>query len=52
MTLRDLQRISEAFRFSLQNILHTRIAYPEEKPREQKDARESGRGGASPAHAA
>ncbi|HEX4667435.1 MAG TPA: HDIG domain-containing protein [Chthoniobacterales bacterium] len=30
LTLRDLKRIGERFRFTLMNMLHTRIAYPKE----------------------
>jgi cyclic-di-AMP phosphodiesterase PgpH len=30
LTLRDLKKIAERFRFTLMNMLHTRIAYPKE----------------------
>ncbi|MEO7168684.1 MAG: HDIG domain-containing metalloprotein [Spartobacteria bacterium] len=30
LTLRDLRKIAERFRFTLMNMLHTRIAYPKE----------------------
>jgi len=30
LTLRDLRRIAESFRFTLQTMLHTRIAYPKD----------------------
>ena len=30
LTLRDLKKITERFRFTLMNMLHTRIAYPKE----------------------
>ena len=30
LTLRDLRTIAERFRFTLMNMLHTRIAYPKE----------------------
>jgi len=53
LTMRDLNRVSEAFRFSLQNILHTRIAYPDDRNKEGRESRENNRGeGASPASAA
>lgn len=35
LTLRDLRKIAESFRFTLQTMLHTRIAYPkDEEPTE------------------
>ena len=38
LTLRQLKTIAERFRFTLMNMLHTRIAYP----KEGKTAREDG----------
>ncbi|MBC8127260.1 MAG: HDIG domain-containing protein [Gloeobacteraceae cyanobacterium ES-bin-144] len=33
LTLREIKAIGESFRFSLQNMLHSRIAYPKDEPK-------------------
>ena len=40
LTLKEIRLIGESFRFSLKNILHTRIAYPKDDkdPKAEKDA--------------
>ena len=38
LTLRDLKKIAERFRFTLMNMLHTRIAYPKEGKAAERDA--------------
>ena len=37
LTLRDLKKIAERFRFTLMNMLHTRIAYPKEGKAAERD---------------
>ena len=37
LTLRDLKKIAERFRFTLMNMLHTRIAYPKESKAAVRD---------------
>ncbi len=37
LTLRDLRKIAERFRFTLMNMLHTRIAYPKEGKTSERD---------------
>ncbi|MEO7933065.1 MAG: HDIG domain-containing metalloprotein [Chthoniobacterales bacterium] len=38
MTLHEIRCIGESFRFSLKNMLHSRIAYPKEDSKADKDA--------------
>jgi cyclic-di-AMP phosphodiesterase PgpH len=39
LTLRELKIISETFRFTLQNMLHTRIRYPKDEERAEQEGR-------------
>ena len=39
LTLRELRQIAETFRFSLQNMLHTRIKYPKDEEKNEQDSR-------------
>jgi membrane-associated HD superfamily phosphohydrolase len=39
LTLRELRLIAETFRFTLQNMLHTRIKYPKDEDRQDQEAR-------------
>jgi cyclic-di-AMP phosphodiesterase PgpH len=39
LTLRELKIISETFRFTLQNMLHTRIRYPKDEERVEQEGR-------------
>ncbi|MBW0001433.1 MAG: HDIG domain-containing protein [Verrucomicrobia bacterium] len=39
LTLRELRQIAETFRFTLQNMLHTRIKYPKDEDKNDQDSR-------------
>jgi cyclic-di-AMP phosphodiesterase PgpH len=39
LTLRELRQIAETFRFTLQNMLHTRIKYPKDEDKNDHDSR-------------
>lgn len=39
LTLRELRQIAETFRFTLQNMLHTRIKYPKDEDKNEQDSR-------------
>jgi cyclic-di-AMP phosphodiesterase PgpH len=39
LTLRELRLIAETFRFTLQNMLHTRIKYPKDEERQDQESR-------------
>ena len=39
LTLSDLRLVAESFKFTLQSMLHSRIAYPKESSREQESPR-------------
>ena len=39
LTLRELKIIAETFRFTLQNMLHTRIKYPKDEERAEQETR-------------
>ena len=39
LTLREIRAISETFRYTIQNMLHTRIKYPKDEERAEGDAR-------------
>src|SRR5258707_1833352 len=39
LTLREITAISETFRYTIQNMLHTRIKYPKDEERAEGDAR-------------
>jgi membrane-associated HD superfamily phosphohydrolase len=39
LTLREIRTISETFRYTIQNMLHTRIKYPKDEERAEGEAR-------------
>jgi putative nucleotidyltransferase with HDIG domain len=39
LTLRELRQIAETFRFTLQNMLHTRIKYPKDEDKNDQESR-------------
>ncbi|HEY0793487.1 MAG TPA: HDIG domain-containing protein [Chthoniobacterales bacterium] len=39
LTLREIRQIAETFRFTLQNMLHTRIKYPKDEEKVEMDSR-------------
>ncbi len=39
LTLREVRQIAETFRFTLQNMLHTRIKYPKDEERADQESR-------------
>jgi cyclic-di-AMP phosphodiesterase PgpH len=39
LTLRELRMIADTFRFTLQNMLHTRIKYPKDEERAEQESR-------------
>ena len=39
LTLRDLRAVAENFKFTLQSMLHSRVAYPKGPGREQEPSR-------------
>ncbi|MBV8277744.1 MAG: hypothetical protein JO170_21120, partial [Verrucomicrobia bacterium] len=39
LTLREIRTISETFRYTIQNMLHTRIKYPKDEERVEGEAR-------------
>jgi putative nucleotidyltransferase with HDIG domain len=42
LTLEEIRRIGESFRFTLQNMLHSRIAYPKKERDERRGSENSG----------
>jgi membrane-associated HD superfamily phosphohydrolase len=39
LTLKELKIIAETFRFTIQNMLHTRIKYPKDEERAEQEGR-------------
>jgi cyclic-di-AMP phosphodiesterase PgpH len=39
LTLKEIRAISETFRFTLQNMLHTRIKYPKDEEKAEQESR-------------
>jgi cyclic-di-AMP phosphodiesterase PgpH len=39
LTLREIRTISETFRYTIQNMLHTRIKYPKDEERAEGETR-------------
>jgi len=39
LTLREIRSIAETFRYTIQNMLHTRIKYPKDEERAEGEAR-------------
>jgi membrane-associated HD superfamily phosphohydrolase len=39
LTLRELKVVAETFRFTIQNMLHTRIKYPKDEERAEQEGR-------------
>jgi len=37
LTMRDLEVVAESFKYTLQSMMHSRVAYPGERPTEKHD---------------
>lgn len=47
LTMRDLKAVGESFRFTLQSMMHSRIAYPEDRPKDHGGTKPAGSGSAA-----